>query len=143
MHFVPWYRGSGCLGAAVPVTGAAADEYVCKNFNKKFQKMIEVLTSWHRNARQMQPRAHLPRARRPKCRRETKKPHVLLGPAWSTPCTVAGAQLCRGDDGAFFDAMCNQTDLVKNTNKYTVFTVLPYPTGGKRGPRVLCLYPLS
>jgi len=56
---------------------------------------------------------------------------------------VAGAQLCRGDDGAFFDAMCNQTDLVKNTNKYTVFTVLPYPTGGKRGPRVLCLYPLS
>ena len=23
-------------------------------------------------------------------------------------CTVPGAQLCRGDDGAFFDAMCNQ-----------------------------------
>ena len=28
MHFVPWHRGSGCLGAAAPVTGAAAaDEY--------------------------------------------------------------------------------------------------------------------
>ena len=26
-HFVPWHRGSGCLGAAAPVTGAAADEY--------------------------------------------------------------------------------------------------------------------
>jgi len=24
---VPWHRGSGCLGAAAPVTGAAADEY--------------------------------------------------------------------------------------------------------------------
>ena len=27
LHFVPWHRGSGCLGAAAPVTGAAADEY--------------------------------------------------------------------------------------------------------------------
>ena len=27
LHFVPWHRGSGCLGAATPVTGAAADEY--------------------------------------------------------------------------------------------------------------------
>ena len=26
LHFVPWHRGSGCLGAAAPVTGAAADE---------------------------------------------------------------------------------------------------------------------
>jgi hypothetical protein len=24
---VPWHRGSGCLGAAAPVTGAAADEH--------------------------------------------------------------------------------------------------------------------
>ena len=24
---MPWHRGSGCLGAAAPVTGAAADEY--------------------------------------------------------------------------------------------------------------------
>ena len=27
LHFVPWHRGSGCLGAAAPVTGAAADEH--------------------------------------------------------------------------------------------------------------------
>ena len=27
LHFVPWHGGSGCLGAAAPVTGAAADEY--------------------------------------------------------------------------------------------------------------------
>jgi hypothetical protein len=27
LHFVPWNLGSGCLGAAAPVTGAAADEY--------------------------------------------------------------------------------------------------------------------
>ena len=27
LHFVPWHRGSGCLGAAAQVTGAAADEY--------------------------------------------------------------------------------------------------------------------
>ncbi len=27
LHFVPWHRGSGCLGATAPVTGAAADEY--------------------------------------------------------------------------------------------------------------------
>jgi len=27
LHFVPWHQGSGCLGAAAPVTGAAADEY--------------------------------------------------------------------------------------------------------------------
>ena len=27
LHFVPWHRGSGCLGAAAPVTGASADEY--------------------------------------------------------------------------------------------------------------------
>ncbi len=27
LHFVPWHRGSGCLGAAAPVTWAAADEY--------------------------------------------------------------------------------------------------------------------
>jgi hypothetical protein len=27
LHFVPWHRGSGCLGAAAPVTGAPADEY--------------------------------------------------------------------------------------------------------------------
>ena len=27
LHFVPWHRGSGCIGAAAPVTGAAADEY--------------------------------------------------------------------------------------------------------------------
>ena len=27
LHFVPWLRVSGCLGAAAPVTGAAADEY--------------------------------------------------------------------------------------------------------------------
>jgi len=27
LHFVPWHRGSGCLGADAPVTGAAADEY--------------------------------------------------------------------------------------------------------------------
>ena len=27
VHFVPWHRGSGCLGADAPVTGAAADEY--------------------------------------------------------------------------------------------------------------------
>jgi hypothetical protein len=27
LHFVPWHPGSGCLGAAAPVTGAAADEY--------------------------------------------------------------------------------------------------------------------
>ncbi len=28
LHFVSWpARGSGCLGAAAPVTGAAADEY--------------------------------------------------------------------------------------------------------------------
>ena len=27
LHFVPWHRGSWCLGAAAPVTGAAADEY--------------------------------------------------------------------------------------------------------------------
>ena len=27
VHFVAWYQGSGCLGAAAPVTGAAADEY--------------------------------------------------------------------------------------------------------------------
>ena len=26
LHFA-WHRGSGCLGAAAPVTGAAADEY--------------------------------------------------------------------------------------------------------------------
>ena len=28
LHFVPWHRGSGCLGAAAPVTAAAADERV-------------------------------------------------------------------------------------------------------------------
>jgi hypothetical protein len=27
LHFVPWHRGSGCIGAAAQVTGAAADEY--------------------------------------------------------------------------------------------------------------------
>ena len=27
VHFVPWPQGSGCLAAAAPVTGAAADEY--------------------------------------------------------------------------------------------------------------------
>jgi hypothetical protein len=27
LHFVPWHRGSGCLGASAPVTGAAADEH--------------------------------------------------------------------------------------------------------------------
>jgi hypothetical protein len=29
LHFVPWHRGSGCqcLGAAAPVTGAAAHEH--------------------------------------------------------------------------------------------------------------------
>ena len=27
LHFVPWNRVSGCLGAAAPVTGAAADEH--------------------------------------------------------------------------------------------------------------------
>jgi hypothetical protein len=27
LHFVPWHRCSGCLCAATPVTGAAADEY--------------------------------------------------------------------------------------------------------------------
>ena len=27
LHFVPWHRGSGCLGAAAPVTGEAADEH--------------------------------------------------------------------------------------------------------------------
>ena len=27
LHFVPWHRGSGCLGAAAPIIGAAADEY--------------------------------------------------------------------------------------------------------------------
>ena len=27
LHFVPWHRGSGSLGAAAPVTGAAADEH--------------------------------------------------------------------------------------------------------------------
>jgi hypothetical protein len=27
LHFVPWHRGSGYLGAAAPVTGAASDEY--------------------------------------------------------------------------------------------------------------------
>ena len=27
LHFVPWHRGSWCLGAAAPVTGAAADEH--------------------------------------------------------------------------------------------------------------------
>ena len=27
LHFVPWHRGSGCLGAAAPVTGAASDEH--------------------------------------------------------------------------------------------------------------------
>ena len=27
LYFVPWHRGSGCLGAATPVTGEAADEY--------------------------------------------------------------------------------------------------------------------
>jgi hypothetical protein len=29
LHFVPWHRGSGCLGATAPtpVTGAASDEY--------------------------------------------------------------------------------------------------------------------
>jgi hypothetical protein len=27
LHLVPWHRGSGCFGAAAPVTGAAADEY--------------------------------------------------------------------------------------------------------------------
>ena len=27
LHFVPWNRVSGCLGAASPVTGAAADEH--------------------------------------------------------------------------------------------------------------------
>ena len=27
LHIVPWRRGSGCLGAAAPVTGAAADEH--------------------------------------------------------------------------------------------------------------------
>ena len=30
LHFVPWHRGSGCLGAAAPVTGAAADEHNLK-----------------------------------------------------------------------------------------------------------------
>jgi hypothetical protein len=27
LHFVPWHRGIGCLGASAPVTGAAADEH--------------------------------------------------------------------------------------------------------------------
>ena len=27
VHFVSWHRGIGCLGAATPVTGAAADEH--------------------------------------------------------------------------------------------------------------------
>ena len=27
LHFVPWHRGSGCLGAAAPIIGAAADEH--------------------------------------------------------------------------------------------------------------------
>jgi hypothetical protein len=27
LHFVPWHRGIGCLCAAAPVTGAAADEH--------------------------------------------------------------------------------------------------------------------
>ena len=27
LHFVPWHRGSGCLRAAAPVTGAAADDH--------------------------------------------------------------------------------------------------------------------
>ena len=27
LHFVPWHRDSGCLGAAAPVTGAAVDEH--------------------------------------------------------------------------------------------------------------------
>ncbi len=32
LHFVPWHRGSGCLGAAAPVTAAAsADKYNCNN----------------------------------------------------------------------------------------------------------------
>jgi len=39
-------------------------------------------------------------------------------------CTVPGAQLCRGDDGAFFDAMCNQTNLEKNANKYYVIQLV-------------------
>jgi hypothetical protein len=33
-------------------------------------------------------------------------------------CTVAGAQLCRGDNGEYIDAMLNQTDLAKNANKF-------------------------
>jgi len=39
-------------------------------------------------------------------------------------CTVPGAQLCRGDDGAFFDAKCNQTNLEKNANKYYVIQLV-------------------
>ena len=27
LHFVPWHRGSGCLGADAPVTWAAADDH--------------------------------------------------------------------------------------------------------------------